>query len=234
MEEKNLNHTTNRRGFLGTIATGAAAMGMATIASPLALHAAENFKEENNNEDPDEIFKKLKGKHRVVFDATRPHEIMPFVWPKVFLMTNEMTGTPEKDSSVVVVLRHDAIPYAFEDKLWVKYKFGEMFKADDPATKMPSVRNPFWQPKPGDFVVPGFGPVPIGINELQASGVIFVVCNAAMTVYSAVAATQSGKQAADVKKEWEAGLLPGIKIVPSGVWALGRAQENGCAYIFAG
>jgi len=209
-------------------------MGIATIASPLSLNAAENFNAANNSDDPDEIFKKLKGKHRVVFDATRPHDLMPFVWPKVFLITNEMTGTQEKDNSVVVVLRHDAIPYAFEDRLWAKYKFGEMFKADDPATKTASVRNPFWQPKPGAFNIPGFGPVPIGINELQASGVIFVVCNAAMTVYSAVAAMQTGKDAAEIKKDWEAGLLPGVKVVPSGVWALGRAQENGCAYIFAG
>jgi intracellular sulfur oxidation DsrE/DsrF family protein len=234
MEEKNLSNTTNRRGFLGSLATGAAAMGIATIASPLTIHAGENFKETNSSDDPDEIFKKLKGKHRIVFDVTQPHELMPFVWPKVFLMTNEMTGTPEKDSSVVVVLRHDAIPYAFEDRLWAKYKFGELFKAHDPATNMASVRNPFWQPKPGAFNVPGFGNVPIGINELQASGVIFVVCNAAMTVYSAVAANNMGKDASEVKKDWEAGLLPGVKVVPSGVWALGRAQENGCGYIFAG
>jgi hypothetical protein len=38
----------------------------------------------------------------------------------------------------------------------------------------------------------------------------------------------------DVKKEWVAGLLPGIQLVPSGVWAIGRAQEKGCAYCFAG
>jgi intracellular sulfur oxidation DsrE/DsrF family protein len=37
-----------------------------------------------------------------------------------------------------------------------------------------------------------------------------------------------------VKKDWMSGLLPGIQPVPSGVWALGRAQENGCGYIFAG
>ena len=29
-------------------------------------------------------------------------------------------------------------------------------------------------------------------------------------------------------------LLPGVQIVPSGVWAIGRAQENGCAYCYAG
>jgi len=28
--------------------------------------------------------------------------------------------------------------------------------------------------------------------------------------------------------------LPGIQPVPSGVWAIGRAQEHGCAYCFAG
>ena len=235
MEENNQTQTTNRRGFLGTLATGAAAMGIASIASPLKLHAEKNIVSGMGvNPDPDDLFKNLKGKHRVVFDATRPHDIMPFVWPLVFLMTNEGTGTPIKDNNVVVVLRHDAIPYAFEDRLWVKYKFGDLFKADDPLTKAPSVRNPFWKPKEGDFKVPGFGNVPIGINELQANGVIFVVCNAAMTVYSAAVAQGMSQDASVVMKDWKDGLLPGITIVPSGVWALGRAQEHGCGYIFAG
>jgi hypothetical protein len=53
---------------------------------------------------------------------------MPFAWPKIFLLTNAATGTPEKDNTAVVVLRHDAIPYAFNDAMWKKYKFSEMFK----------------------------------------------------------------------------------------------------------
>ena len=221
---------SNRRKFLGNIAGSAAALGLLSI--PSSIKAAPSLFQQTS--DADDVFKKIKGKHRVVFDATRPHEMMPFAWPRVFLLTNMATGTPEKDNSVVVVLRHDAIPYAFEDRLWAKYKFGEMFKADDPDTKTPSVRNPFWKPKAGAFSIPGFGVVPIGINELQDSGVIFGVGDAAKTVYSAVAAQQMNMQPADVKKEWLAGLLPGIQPVPSGVWALGRAQENGCAYIFAG
>ena len=226
----NIKKQTPRRKFLGNIAAGAAALGMLSI--PSSIKAAPKLFEQTD--DADEWFKQIKGKHRVVFDATRPHEIMPFAWPRVFLMTNEMTGTPSKDSSVVVVLRHDAIPYAFEDRIWAKYKFGEMFKADDPATKTASVRNPFAKPAPGEYKIPGFGPVPIGINELQASGVMFAVCNAAMTVYSTVTADQMKMSAADVMQDWKSGLLPGIQIVPSGVWALGRAQEHGCAYIFAG
>lgn len=226
------NDQTTRRGFLGSIATGAAAMGLATLTSPLQqLHASPGFS--INDADPEQLFKSLKGKHRIVFDVTAPNGMMPFAWPRVFLLTNIATGTPEKDNNVVVVLRHDGIPYAFEDRIWAKYNFGELFKADDPATGKPSTRNPFWKPaKP--FSIPGFGEVPIGINELQDSGVRFVVCNAAMTVYSAVAADMMKLNAADVKKDWESGLLPGITIVPSGVWAVGRAQENKCAYCYAG
>ncbi|MBI1341627.1 MAG: hypothetical protein GC171_01700 [Terrimonas sp.] len=226
-----------RRGFLGSLATGAAVLGLSTIASPLSLKAGDiplpNF-ESNTNMDPDEWFNKVSGKHRVVFDAPRPHEIMPFAWPRVFLLTNMATGSTEKDCGVVVVLRHDAIPYAMEDSLWAKYKFGEVFKADDPETGKPSLRNPFWKPKEGAFKIPGFGTVSIGINELQASGVMFCVCDAAMTVYSAALASGAGKSAAEVKKEWVDGILPGIQAVPSGVWALGRAQEKKCAYIYAG
>jgi intracellular sulfur oxidation DsrE/DsrF family protein len=134
----------------------------------------------------------------------------------------------------MVVLRHDAIPYALQSDLWAKYKMGELFKAHDPLTKEAATRNPFWKPKEGDFKIPGIGNVPIGINELQDSGVLFCVCSMAITVYSAVAADMMKMDAAEVKKEWLAGVLPNIQVVPSGVWALGRAQERGCAYCFAG
>ncbi|HEY8688189.1 MAG TPA: twin-arginine translocation signal domain-containing protein, partial [Chitinophagaceae bacterium] len=93
-----------RRKFLGNIAAGAAAMGLLSI--PSSIKAAPSlFKE---TDDADAWFNKIKGKHRVVFDATRPHDMVPFAWPRVFLMTNQATGTEEKDQSVVVVLRHDA------------------------------------------------------------------------------------------------------------------------------
>jgi intracellular sulfur oxidation DsrE/DsrF family protein len=238
---ENNNHT-NRRGFLGAVTTGAASIGLATLFQPLQASAGDipGF----NPDDPDAWFRKLKGKkHSIVFDATEPHQIMPFVWPRVFLATNAATGTPEKDCGVVVILRHDAIPYAFQDSMWAKYKFSEVFKgsgdlgpafqAADAATAAKS-RNPFWKPKKGDFAVPGIGPVDIGINDLQASGVMFCVCNAAMTVYSNVLAMQTGMDAKDIMKDWMGALLPGVQVVPSGVWAVGRAQENGCQYCFAG
>ena len=238
--EKHNQRSESRRGFLGKLAAGTSALGISIFGSPLAA-AAKNI-QQNNPEDPDTWFNKIKGKHKVIFDCTRPHEIFPFAWPKVFLLTNQATGTAPKDCSVVVVLRHDAIPYAFEDRLWAKYKFGEVFKAGDlgkafraaDAATAVSTRNPFWKPKPGDFMMPAFGELPIGINDLQADGVMFCVCDAAITVYSAVLAPGMNMDAADVKKDWLSGLLPGVQVVPSGVWAVGRAQEHGCGYIFAG
>jgi intracellular sulfur oxidation DsrE/DsrF family protein len=228
----NANQKTPRREFIGSLA-GAATVGIAALTSPFVAQANDNTPIVEG--DPEAFFNQINGKRKVVFDATQPHAVFPFAWPLVFLMTNEATGSPNSDCSVVVVLRHDAIPYAMKDELWVKYKFGDVFKAGDPvAGTAAATRNPFWNPKPGDFKFPGIGEVQIGMNQLMEKGVMFCVCNAAITVYSAGVAEASKLDAATVKKEWEAGVLPGVQIVPSGVWALGRAQEKGCAYIFAG
>ena len=235
--EKDQVTPSPRRKFLGSLAAGAAALGLLSFKTPLAVNAATLATMENGTPDPKDAeawFNKVKGKHRIVYDVPHPNEVMPFAWPRVFLMTNAATGSPESDCGVVVILRHDAIGYALDDSLWAKYKFGEVFKADDPLTKKPAVRNPFWNPKEGDFKIPGIGNVKIGINELQASGVMFCVCDAAMTVFSAAIAEGMKLDAAEVKKEWYKGLLPGIQAVPSGVWAVGRAQEHKCAYCFAG
>lgn len=230
--EKISQLTTNRRSFLGTITTGMATMGMAGLMAPLQqLNANPVF---SDLPDPDKWFNNIKGKHRIVFDVPQPHEILPFAWPKVFLLTNDATGTPAKDCSVVVILRHSAIGYAFEDRLWSKYNLGEVFKADDPATGKPSMRNPFWKPAMGAYKIPGFGEIEIGIDQLQGHGVMFCVCQAAMKVYSAAVAGGMKQNADDVLADWKSGLLPGIQPVPSGVWAVGRAQEHGCAYCFVG
>lgn len=234
MKTSNLSEPTNRRGFLGSLATGAAAVGISAMAPTLKVLGNEQSSLKGTPDDPEEMFKKINGKHRIVFDATQPHEIYPFAWPRVFLMTNEVTGTKNKDCSVVVVLRHSAIGYAMEDRLWEKYNFGKLFNANDPETKGPATRNPFWKPKAGAYKVPGVGELLIGINELQSNGVMFCVCEAAMTVYSAVAAQMMKLDAGEVRKDFVSGLLPDIQPVPSGVWALGRAQAKGCGYIFAG
>jgi len=233
MEKHEANSNTDRRQFLGKLTAGAATLGIAGLMTPFQSLQA-GVSPAVGMADPDEWFKKIKGKHRMIFDVTKPNGLFPFAWPRVFLMTNQATGSPANDCTVVVVLRHEGIPYAFTNEIWAKYNFGEVFKAENPATKSPATQNPFWQPAKGAYKIPGIGPVDIGINELQESGVLFCVCDAAMTVYSAALAEGMKLDAATVKKEWIAGLLPGIQVVPSGVWAVGRAQEHGCTYCYAG
>jgi intracellular sulfur oxidation DsrE/DsrF family protein len=227
-QKKFINHA-NRRDFLGKVTGVAALMGVASLVNP--ARAEEDLHLFTGNAaDPDEWFKGVKGKHRIVFDCTEPKDIFPFVWPKIFMMTNAATGSP--DSTAVVVLRHSAIPFALQDNLWAKYKLGEMFKVNDPETKTFALRNPFWKPKPDDFSAPGIGVIPLGIPELQASGIMFCACDMAMTVYSAVIAGNTKQENAVVKKEWLDNMIPGIPAMPSGVWAVGRAQEHGCGYCY--
>jgi intracellular sulfur oxidation DsrE/DsrF family protein len=233
METNHYNQSNPRRAFLGKVAAGAAALGLSSLFSPISIQAKPKSMPPPEG-SVDEWFGKIKGKHRMVFDATRPHEVFPFAWPRVFLLTNEKTGTPASDCGVVVVLRHSAIGYAMDNAVWAKYKLGEVFEAKDPSSKAAALRNPFWQPKEGDFKVPGIGNVQIGINELQSSGVMFCVCDMAMNVYSAIIAQKTSGDAAIIKKDFLAAVLPGIQVVPSGVLALGRAQEHGCAYCFTG
>ncbi|HVM87281.1 MAG TPA: hypothetical protein VMT76_03770 [Puia sp.] len=241
MRANNLIPATDRREFLGAVAGSAAALSLGSLFAPFGALAEKNFKQQA--EDADAWFSKVKGKHRIVFDSTGSnHGIFPFAWPKVFLMTNAATGSPEKDCTAVVVLRHESIPFAMQDSLWAKYKFAEMFKVKElgpafraaDATTAMATRNPFWNTKAGDFMMPVFGDLPIGIKDLQASGVMFCVCNAALTVYSGIVAMQTNGNANEILKEWTDGLIPGIQVVPSGVWAVGRAQEHGCAYCFVG
>ncbi len=229
---KNMYVRTNsqRRGFLTKLA---GFMGVGLLASPTGTMAGNHVHQNNEFLGPEEWLGKLNGKHKMVFDVTQPHGIFPFAWPRVFLLTNQATGTPEKENNVVVVLRHNGFPYAISDRLWEKYKLGEAYGINDHLTGKPALRNPMWHPKPGEFAVPGIGPVQIGIKELQDSGVVFCICDMALTVNSYALAGKMKMDGAEIKKEMLSEILPDINLVPSGIWAVGRAQEKGCAYCFA-
>lgn len=219
---------THRRGFLGALASGATALGLMGLTS-FQSRAETVFALPAEASDLEKWFDQIKGKHKMVYDATSAHDGFPLGWSWVFLNTNNGTGTPDAELSVMVVLRHAAIPLAMNDSMWAKYKFGEFWKLDDPKTKSPSSRNYFWNSQEGDLMKSDWS-----IDRLQKRGVMFCVCDMALTVYSGFMAQKMGGTAEEIKKDWVASIHPGIQVVPSGVWALGRAQEHGCAYIFAG
>jgi hypothetical protein len=214
--------TTGRRGFLGGIAAVAAAAGLSG-ALPSRV-AAENAHGEGTL-DPalDAWFGRITGKHRIIFDAPEPNSGMVGIWPRVYL--NSMQATYPGPATAVIILRHAAIPLAMGDPLWAKYHLGEMFSVKD--GDVPATRNPY-------ATITGL-PIPgLGIAELLKSGVLVGACDVALTVYSSGAAKKMGLDPDVVKKEWIAGLLPGVQVVPSGVLGVAHSQELGCVYCFAG
>ena len=220
--DDSLTSGTPRRGFLGQVAAAAVGVGSAALL-PITAHAASLAP---TAADPalEAWFAKLAGKHRTVFDASEPNEGMPGIWPRIYVNTTEATYPGEK-TVAMVILRHGGLALGFNDAVWAKYGMGEAFKIMEAGK--PAVRNPYATiVRPG---VPG-----LGIAELLKAGVLIGACEVALTVYSSAAAARMKLDPAVVKQEWMDGLLPGIQVVPSGVFAVARAQELGASYIFAG
>ena len=226
--------TTNnqRRAFLGTLASGAAA-GLTFMTQNLqAGIAAETLNGIPSSalkagEEVDAMLKAVgKMKHAVAYDVSQANP-WGFIWSNVYYMTNEQTGTAPKDLGVINVLRHHGIIFSFEDELIAKYKLGEMLNYKDPTTNEFAVRNPYLNVKEGTFPVPGLS----GVKGLQENGAKFCVCNMAYQVYAGFVAQATGQTAEEVYKDFVDAKLPGIGLAPSGVWSLGRLAENGIAYI---
>ncbi len=223
------NSKSPRREFLGKLAAGAGTtLALPALLTSLNVQAA--IEPTVSPAEADEWFKKVKGKHRIVYDATEPHNGFPVIWSWVFYKSNNETGSPDSELTAVVVLRHHGICLAFEDRIWEKYKFGETFKVMDTSTTAPAIKNPYHIPTDSKMVAMGMD----GIKNLTSRGVMFCVCETAITVNSGMAAKAMNSAPEEVKKDWLNGLLPGVQVVPSGVWAIGRAQENKCAYCYAG
>ena len=219
--------STHRRSFLGRLTAGTLAlMGLASV-DARSLDAQPMLSEHGGVDD---WLNGITGTYRQFFDAVTVNEGFPFSFAMTFLNTiGETYKVPDKDITAVVGLRHFAIPLAFNDSIWAKYKLGEMLKINDPVTKAPAVRNPYAYAKEGELLFPG-----MAFEKIQARGALFTVCNVALTVLSGFAAPQAGVTKEAAKQEWIAGMFKGVNIVPSGVFAVNRAQKKGCTYCYAG
>ncbi|HTS54717.1 MAG TPA: hypothetical protein VMH26_15700 [Burkholderiales bacterium] len=215
----------NRRDFLGLAATAAAA-GLGAMVPVAGAVAASD----SPSTDFTRWLDSITGTHKQLYDMPELNGGFGLVWSWAFFMTGAQAyGVPDSHLGVVVVLRHDALPLAFNDSAWAKYKLGEVFKIEDPDTKAPAVRNPYYL-KPGAIPVPD-----AALQKLIARPNMKVAaCNLAITFYSGMVAQKMGLKHDDVKEDWTEAVFPGIQIVPSGVVACNGAVSRGCAYVFAG
>ena len=223
---KTMNNNSRRK-FIGALALGATASTISVLTNP--IYANSKLFSEKKMNDADDWFKNVKGTHRIVYDGSTPHGGFPIIWNWAFYMTNNATGTKDEDMTAMTVLRHSAMPLALNDKMYKKYPIGEVFnikKSDGTAY----TRKPYYEPQEGDFPLPGID----GVKRMQERGAMFCVCDLAAKVYSGKLAENMNLDPTEVYNDWVENTISGIQYVPSGVWALGRAQEVGCGYIFAG
>jgi len=216
-----------RRDFLQRLAGGSALLAAGTLAAACAAPAAAPVAAA----DDEPWLKPLTGKHKQVFDGAKVNDAFPLMFAAGYLQT--MTAAYKLqpgEANAFIVLRHFGTPLGLMDDVWKKYKLGAMLGILDPATKKPSERNFVWNPKPGDMMNNDAS----ADKMVKMPGVVIGVCHFAITVLSGMAAKGAGVTPEVALKEWESGVIPGAHMVPSGVLAVGRAQEHGCTYCFAG
>lgn len=225
-----MSHDRSRRDFLTTLAAGAAATSLPSLARPAVASAAAP-----TPFDDGWTARVAAAKHKAVFDGPDPSDGLPLVQAWIYRRGYEAMGSAPRDIVPVVVLRHAAAGMALDDAVWAKYKLGALRKIDDPVTKQPAERNPWSRTPAGktdadmeSILGPGVDPTVEGV--IRAGGVV-LVCNLALTRVSRSIAKQNNLKAEDVLAELRAGVVPGVIVQPSGVYATARAQEVGCVFM---
>ncbi|MFL5764997.1 MAG: twin-arginine translocation signal domain-containing protein [Bacteroidia bacterium] len=222
-----MKENNSRRKFLTTALTGAAAFGLSSI--PFSLDA-ETGTEPATKADPlfaesEKLFAAQKGKHKMVFDMWKHTNGAALSWALTLMDTYNEQGIPDKELSIAIVLRYAGGPLALNDTLWAKYEFGKRIELKDPETDQYATRNLYAKcPTEDDDCFELF----------QKRGGLICVCKKG-TEHSAESLAEKMKVDKEVmKKEFFDAVLPGIHLVPSGIWAMSRLQDLGFRFVSAG
>ncbi len=250
-----LTDLTPRRGFVARLAAGGAALGAlvhgrAATAQPPTTPA--DAAPPRRDEPPVQGDWDMSGVHRLtaarrqVFDIPEMRTGRGLPQTRAWLQGYEdVYGDAGKEANAVLVVRHFAIPMVMSDALWDRYGLATKITAfsddkepvKDPATGQPARRHPFLNAnvKPGDAHASMYVWPDGGVDTLlKRPGVTVLACNLALAfVAEQVVAKQDGVSKEEALKRVKAGLLPGVVVMPSGIFAVGRAEEAGCRYIYS-
>ena len=217
--------TTDRRRFVGTVASLGAGLALGADS-----RAQQLFVTQQSAGASDAWLDQLKGKHRQLFDVPEPEGGTALRHLRNYLDAwRNAFGVGEKDVSVVVALYARTTPLGLQDAMWEKYQLGAALSLTDPTTNAPLVRNWFAHPKPGDPVADGEPGT--SMETLQQRGVLFALCNNALTRWAARLEKSGMGAAAAVHADLVAHALPGVVIVPDVLVAMTKAHERGFAYV---
>ena len=213
---------THRREFLATLGVFAGAMAIDADELRAAPAPADS------PWDTSWLEALAAAKFRVVFNASEINDGAAMDYARTFLdHFHEVHGTADAQTRPVIVFRRMGTQMAFNDVMWDRYGIGDDVKIADPDTRRAAKRNVFWKAKKGASVED----MALQLETLQQRGVISLVCNIAMGHWATRTAARLHLDADAVRADALKNLVPGAIVVPSGIYALIRAQNAGCAYM---
>jgi intracellular sulfur oxidation DsrE/DsrF family protein len=221
---------TDRRSFLGTTVAGAASL----VAMPQALRAlpSDLLPLPQAGEWDLSWANRINAKHRALFDCTEP-ESGYGVWRANAWFGQYMDVMKAKPAELapVIILRHNAIVLAMQQPFWEKYGLGKTFSVTHPLTGEATAKNPAMLDE-GDGIPAPFNTA--AIQKQLARGVTVLACNLALQLDLVPIVRRIDNVSDEVARQRAiAGLIPGVILQPSGVFAAVRAQQAGCAYVKA-
>ncbi|MFN2315925.1 MAG: hypothetical protein ABR551_03175 [Gemmatimonadales bacterium] len=227
-----MHDATPRRQFMGRVLGGAAAVAAAPLlplTDAAARAQAANGQAAPSNQWDMSWVDRVRGDHRVAFDAPEVDGGLVLIQARNWMAGHtEVYGTRDDQMTAVLVIRHNAVPLVMNDALWERHALGEVLEINDPRTGQPARRNPFINIQQGDrTMVYADG----GLDTLIQRGAVALACSLALRNRAGAYARRANRPAAEVHEEVLANLLPGVTVMPNGIFALGRAQEAGCGYM---
>jgi intracellular sulfur oxidation DsrE/DsrF family protein len=169
---------------------------------------------------------KLNGAHRQLFDAPAPAGGVPLVHVLNYYDTyNKAFNTPDKDINGVLTFYGATTFYGLNDATWAKYRLGAFLDTKD-AKGAFATANP-WRTAPE---ILGMTLPQASIESLQKRGASFILCNNALSIFSALVAQKGGLDPKVVYEDMKANILPGVILVPGMVVAIEQAQKAGITY----
>jgi intracellular sulfur oxidation DsrE/DsrF family protein len=223
--------TQDRRDFLAKLGLGAVALGSGALVTPLDAEEVDRIGEAvvaaPGTWDMSWVDQLAKVPYKAVFDSPAladgaALDLAAGIWDNF----KEVYGTDES-TRMVIIMRQLGQVMAFNDAMWEKYAIGEERKVNDPLTKQPARRNPWAKVMAGD---PAWA-IASKLDSLHARGAIFLVCNRASMNWAASAAERTKGDVEAIKSDVRNNLVPGAILMPTGIFALVRAQNAGCAYM---
>jgi hypothetical protein len=212
------------------IASVAVAATVTIAAARVGIAAAEPAKSLTTRPGPKEPSNKwlegLTSKHKQFFDAPTANGGVPLVHVMNYYDTyNKAFNVKDADIDAVLTFYGATTFYGLNDAAWAKYQIGEFLETND-ATGKPATANP-WRAAP---VVLGMTLPQASLESLHKRGATLILCNNALTIFSALLAQKRGLDPNAVYQDMKANILPEVDLVPGMVIAVEQAQRAGLSY----